>query len=297
MNIVAIIAARYTSVRLKEKNLKLFCGRPLIEWLIRQVVYAKQITHSILVTDSYRMAKLAERYDVEVMIQPPDYPQFGTKDGGASANDFAVDQLGDRIKEIDGFIVGGWNPLCKVGDWDGMIDLFIERKPSCVGFTVPIPVVEYAIALSNGHYFTPPQIRNHRLMGWSGGALRTTTWEDEFKSLTGTEREKHELFYRLEGWQMHGIIDYQDQFDIAELLFRKHVLKDSETPYEDYFNGVGTFIDHGTCEGDIHSALKAVKGFVRPASEVLREEPHEAKDYDKGYPDQVRGVGPPEGTD
>ena len=48
---------------------------------------------------------------------------------------------------------------------------------------------------------------------------------------------------------MYGDIDYQDQFDIAELLFRKHVLKDSETPYEDYFNDVGKFVDHGTCEG------------------------------------------------
>ncbi len=261
MNIVAIIVSRYTSTRLKEKNLMMFCGRPLVEWLIRQVVYAKQITHCILVTDSYRMAKIAERYDVEVMIQPPDYPGFGTANGGATAFDFAHDKLGDRIKDIDAFVVGTWNILCKVDDLDGMIDMFIERKPSVVNFMMPIPCVGYAIDLGGGHYFAPPLIQSHRLRGHVSGAIRTTTWEDEFLLLSGTEREKHELYYELERWQMYGDIDYQDEFDVAELLFRKHILKDGTclTPYEDYY--------------------KATK----------------FTDYDEAYPDQVRGVGPQEG--
>ncbi|KKL85252.1 hypothetical protein LCGC14_1956580 [marine sediment metagenome] len=271
MNIVAIIAARYTSTRLKEKNLKMFCGRPLVEWLIRQVVYAKQITHSILVTDSYRMAKIAERYDVEVMIQPLDYPGFGTANGGATAFNFAHDKLGDRIKDIDAFIVGVWNLLCKVDDWDGMIDMFIERKPSVVNFALPIPCVGYAIDLGEGHYFTPPIIKSHRLMGWADGAIRSTTWENEFQLLSGTEREKHELFYRLERWQQHGGIDYQSDFDVAEFLFRKHILKDSETPYEDYYKG----------KVDLWG------------SDNFRDPPANGTDYDVAYPDQVRGVGPP----
>ena len=259
MNIVAIIAARYTSTRLKEKNLKMFCGRPLVEWLIRQTVYAKQITHSILVTDSYRVAEIAERYDVEVMIQPPDYPGFGTANGGATAFNFAHDKLGDRIKDIDAFIVGVWNLLCKVDDWDGMIDMFIERHPSVVNFMMPIPCVGYAIDLGEGHYFAPPLIQSHRLRGHVSGAIRTTTWEDEFLLLSGTEREKHELYYELERWQMYGDIDYQDEFDVAEFLFRKHILKDSETPYEDYYNNVGTFVNHGTADGYIATGEDAIR--------------------------------------
>ncbi len=249
MNIVAIIVARYTSTRLKEKNLMPFCGRPLVEWSIRQAHFAKQITRSIIVTDSCRIAKIAERYDVEVMIQPQDSAGFGTGLGGSAAFDFAVDKLGDRIKDIDAFVIAGWNLLCKVDDWDGLIDMYRERGVSVVGFCLPISHIVYAIDLGDGHYFTPPIIKSHRLMGWADGAIRSTTWENEFKLLSGTEREEHELFYRLERWQQHGGIDYQSDFDVAEFLFRKHILKDSDTPYEDYYNDVGKFVDHGTCEG------------------------------------------------
>lgn len=250
MNIVGLIVARISSARLPRKNMLEVWGRPWIEWIIRQAVYSKQVNHNILITDSHEMAVIAKQYDVEVMYQPHDYPGFGTVGGGGAAFDYAKERLGNRIKKIDAFLMGIWSILMKPGDWDAAIDLFREKQAFNVGFIIRAVRNDLMVDVGGNQYFKGGFIKSDRLIKRCVGAVQSSKpvplWTED-------ERERACYFYELEPWQEFGNIDYQDDFDVAEFLFYKHILKDgaSMTPYKDYYDSIDAD------ESGIKEALKA----------------------------------------
>ena len=62
INIVALIPARSGSKRLKNKNIRLINGKPLIAYSIIQALKLKDIDYVIVSTDSKKYAKIAEKY-------------------------------------------------------------------------------------------------------------------------------------------------------------------------------------------------------------------------------------------
>lgn len=68
---IAIIPARYGSKRIKNKNIKLFFGKPLIYYAIRLAIKSKLFKRVIVSTDSKKIAKIAETYGAEVPFVRP----------------------------------------------------------------------------------------------------------------------------------------------------------------------------------------------------------------------------------
>ena len=68
MSILAIIPARGGSKRLKNKNLRLFRGKPLVTWAIEQAKASKLITRIVVSSDSPKILKLAGPYALK---RPP----------------------------------------------------------------------------------------------------------------------------------------------------------------------------------------------------------------------------------
>jgi CMP-N,N'-diacetyllegionaminic acid synthase len=68
---VAIIPARYGSTRIKKKNLKQFCGKPLIYYAIKKAIQSKCFDKVIVSTDSFNIKKIAEKYGAEVPFLRP----------------------------------------------------------------------------------------------------------------------------------------------------------------------------------------------------------------------------------
>ena len=69
--ILCIIPARSGSKGIKDKNIKLFNGKPLLAWSILQ---AKQCSHDmriIVSTDSHEYSRIAEQYGAEVPFLRP----------------------------------------------------------------------------------------------------------------------------------------------------------------------------------------------------------------------------------
>lgn len=65
MKILAIIPARKGSKGLKNKNIKNFCGKPLICWTILSALNCKLIDKIIVSTDSVEIKKISEKYNIE----------------------------------------------------------------------------------------------------------------------------------------------------------------------------------------------------------------------------------------
>ena len=69
-NIVAIILARGGSKGIPKKNVKKFCGKPLIGWSILQAKKTNEISSIWVSTDDNKIAKIARTYNVNVIKRP-----------------------------------------------------------------------------------------------------------------------------------------------------------------------------------------------------------------------------------
>lgn len=71
MKVVGIIPARGGSERVPNKNLRNFCGKPLIAWAILSAKKSKSLNRVIVSTDSPAIAKVAKKYGAEVPFLRP----------------------------------------------------------------------------------------------------------------------------------------------------------------------------------------------------------------------------------
>ncbi|TSC91520.1 MAG: N-acylneuraminate cytidylyltransferase [Parcubacteria group bacterium Licking1014_17] len=69
--VLAIIPARSGSKGIKDKNIKSFCGKPLIYYTISEALKSRHIDRLIVSTDSEEYAKIARRFNAEVPFLRP----------------------------------------------------------------------------------------------------------------------------------------------------------------------------------------------------------------------------------
>ena len=76
---IAIIPAKEYSSRLKNKNLKLLNGKPLIYYTIKAALKSKYIKRVIVSTDSKKIAKISQKMGAEVpFIRPKKLTKINT---------------------------------------------------------------------------------------------------------------------------------------------------------------------------------------------------------------------------
>ena len=73
MNTYAFIFARGGSKGIKDKNIKNFCGKPLIAWSIEMIKSLNLVEKLIVSTDSKKIANIAKFYGAEVPFIRPKY--------------------------------------------------------------------------------------------------------------------------------------------------------------------------------------------------------------------------------
>lgn len=92
---VAVIPARGGSKRIPRKNIRLFCGKPMIAWSILAAKDSELFEHVIVSTDDPDISKIAQQCGAEVPFVRPaeladDYA--GTTEVIAHATQWALDQ-------------------------------------------------------------------------------------------------------------------------------------------------------------------------------------------------------------
>ena len=70
MKTVCIITARGGSKRLYRKNVKLFCGKPLVEWSIIQARASHLLIGIWLSTDDEEIAEIGSRHGINIIRRP-----------------------------------------------------------------------------------------------------------------------------------------------------------------------------------------------------------------------------------
>lgn len=65
---IAIIPARRDSKRIPKKNVKMFCGKPLIQWTIEQAIESKVFNKIIVDTNDEDIIDLCDYQDYEIIL-------------------------------------------------------------------------------------------------------------------------------------------------------------------------------------------------------------------------------------
>lgn len=73
MKNIAIIPARGGSKRIPNKNIKMFCGKPIIAYAIETALQSGVFDSVIVSTDDQEIATIAKQYGAEVPFMRPDY--------------------------------------------------------------------------------------------------------------------------------------------------------------------------------------------------------------------------------
>ena len=92
---IAIIPARGGSKRIPRKNIKEFCGKPIIAWSIETAKASGLFDHIIVSTDDLEIAEVAKQWGAEVpFIRPAELSNdyAGTTEVIAHATQWALDQ-------------------------------------------------------------------------------------------------------------------------------------------------------------------------------------------------------------
>lgn len=235
MKIATLIPARSGSMRLKNKNILPFCGRPLLSWAIRQALSSKYMTDVYLLTDSEEYAKIGEEYGAQIIMREKEEADITA--GVPQLR--AVNQLKAEGKHYDALITSlATCPLKKPGDYDRVIerlqqgdvekaDLMYRRKETCLvksdkkgKYRVNVwdkrfGYLEFAnLGVAKAEVLIDQWQRGgkyDKLMDENGGRYHIKKLKTEFVPVDA------------EMWQIYDI-DYKWDFDFCETLFQHYVL-------------------------------------------------------------------------
>lgn len=102
MRAVAIITARGGSKRIPRKNIREFCGKPILAYSVEAAIASGVFDHVMVSTDSEEIADIAKRYGAEV----PFFRSEKTASDYASTSDVLLEVLEEYEKRGEQFRIG-----------------------------------------------------------------------------------------------------------------------------------------------------------------------------------------------
>lgn len=149
---LAVIPARGGSKRIPRKNIKDFCGKPMISWSINAAHESGLFEHVIVSTDDEEIAEIARKCGAEVpFMRPPELADDLTPTVPvlAHATRYCID-LGWAVEYA--CCIYPCAPLIRAGDLTKAIDLAERREVDFV-----YPVTEYPHPIQRAMKLLPDQ--------------------------------------------------------------------------------------------------------------------------------------------
>lgn len=207
-HVTALIPARGGSKRLPRKNVKLFCGKPLIAWTIEAAKSSKYIDSVVVSTDDIEIKDIAEKYGASVPFLRPEYLSNDT------ASSFEVIKHAIEVLEIDGnkhliVLLQPTSPLRTVNNIDQALEFYLHKNASGV---VSVSISEHSPMWAN----TLPENLSMK------GFLRP--------EVQGKRSQDLPNYYRLNG--SIYIYNAQDLLKKSRIFFDENVFAFEIQPYE-----------------------------------------------------------------
>lgn len=137
--VLGLIPARGDSKGVPRKNIKLLCGKPLLEYTAESALASRSLSRVILSTDDEEVAKVGLRCGLEVPFLRPaelaadDTPMLPVVQHAVRW----MEQLGESFDAI--CLLQPTNPLRRAKDIDGCIELLMQSEADAVVTVLPVP--------------------------------------------------------------------------------------------------------------------------------------------------------------
>lgn len=128
MEVLAIIPARSGSKSVKDKNIRLLNGKPLIAYSIEHALACKKINRVIVSTDSEKYAEISKSYGAEIpFLRPKELAQDSSLD--LEVFEHALNFLKKNENYVPDIIVQlrPTYPIREISDINGAIDMLIAN--------------------------------------------------------------------------------------------------------------------------------------------------------------------------
>lgn len=128
MEVLALIPARGGSKGVPGKNIRLFAGKPLINYTIEQCLAARQVTRVAVSTDDEEIVQVAKKAGAQVIERPDDI-----SNDTATTESAVLHALG-YLKNVENYvpdlivILQATNPLRQLNDIDNAITKLLDEK-------------------------------------------------------------------------------------------------------------------------------------------------------------------------
>ena len=136
--ILAVIPARYASVRFPGKPLAEICGRPMIQWVYESAKTCSQVDHVVVATDDERIFAAAEAFGAQAIMTSSDH-ETGTD---------RVGEVASQLDEYDVFVnVQGDQPFVTAESIAALVEPFSD--PSVSMSTIACPLNDSSLSDPN----------------------------------------------------------------------------------------------------------------------------------------------------
>jgi len=251
------IMARDHSERVPDKNGRMFCGKPLIEWTFLCGQKARYIGDMYLITDSMRYAEIADRHGVHVIWQPETMCNFG-RWGGPAVDMFFYSYMIRNNLLFPWIAALGVNaPLKRPIDIDSMIayvDKFHKHKKHLVEVSGACDMGSTGLYMDGGNYKVidlgalTTAYDSHRLL-MHGGGLGIRNWEAsvrtyDYADLIFEDLEKGiikpEIIAGDDTWTKHleeyGIVSFHPEMVAKKEMYYYHIPRYAGIDIDDLYD-------------------------------------------------------------
>lgn len=245
---IAIITARGGSRRLPRKNIKPFCGHPLVAWSIINAKCSINVDEVFVSTDDDEIEEISKNYGASVIRRPnwPDANEAAANRPFCHAIRTLKKEYGDDFDTMIGILPT--TPLNKPGDFDNAFDLFKKWGADLILPLRPLREVLLYKKINDMKSRVKIFAKKYEYLGEAGGWSVTTpnnylAINEVIESDLDSVLDKVDLtdapqnyFLPMEYWQ-YADVDTLEEFEFAELLMERYILKGRGTDvYYDYIN-------------------------------------------------------------
>ena len=136
MSVIAFIPVRGGSKSIKLKNIKNFCGRPLVYWTARAANFADKVDKVVIATDSLEIKKVVNEFNLN-KVEIYDRDALNAQDGSSTESVMLEYINKAKLSGDDLFIlIQATSPLTTSQDIDAALNLYQESRAdsllSCV---------------------------------------------------------------------------------------------------------------------------------------------------------------------
>jgi pseudaminic acid cytidylyltransferase len=223
---LAVIPARGGSKRIPRKNIKMFCGKPMIAWSIHAAIESGCFDRVVVSTDDYEIAAVAKEFGAEVPFLRPaslsgDFS--GTTEVIAHATKWLIDQ-GAKVSDV--CCIYATAPLMQIDDikmakqiletglWEYVFSAFEQNSQVFRSFSIN---KSGSLEMIFPQYFKtrtqdlPMVLQDAAQFYWG----KPSAWLNQKKIF-----DNYSTFLKLPSWRVQDI-DSQADWEKAELIFNK----------------------------------------------------------------------------